>query len=355
MPGMAGMDRQEHPSAAASSYELEFFPSLEALSGLNSPSPLDREADAAARVDTVFGYVTHGFHLFGEYLLTNHESDVERLQLGYELDPETMLWIGRYHQPASAWNFDHHHGQYLQTSISRPAIALWEDEDGLIPQHIVGALLESHRPLGNTHGVQFAAGVGAAPMLDHEGLHPIAVFGSNPGPYRFSADVRLGYLPDYAGTDLLSLLYSHNEFALADPVARSDLRASAMQMDLPGLQFDFSSNKWRFLGAGYYVFLHYSGLGPPHSEHFAAGYVQVERTLGLRWTLYARIEPSSNTEQSLYVRMLPERDDWPFERDLGGVRWDFIRRQALTLEYAFSNTASGHYNELRLQWSAAFP
>jgi hypothetical protein len=35
--------------------------------------------------------------------------------------------------------------RYLQTAISRPAIENWEDEEGLIPQHITGAPVESRR------------------------------------------------------------------------------------------------------------------------------------------------------------------------------------------------------------------
>ena len=54
--------------------------------------------------------------------------------------------FGRFHQPGSAWNNELHHGHYLQTAITRPAIEAWEDEEGLIPQHLVGTLLESRRP-----------------------------------------------------------------------------------------------------------------------------------------------------------------------------------------------------------------
>ena len=62
--------------------------------------------------------------LFGEYLVSSVEHDLERFQIGYELVPDTLIWAGRFHQPASAWNVEHHHGRYLQTSITRPAVEL---------------------------------------------------------------------------------------------------------------------------------------------------------------------------------------------------------------------------------------
>jgi len=36
------------------------------------------------------------------------------------------------------------------------------------------------------------------------------------------------------------------------------------------------------------------------------------------------------------------------------LRWDFVDRQALTLQAARSHTLDGHYTDVRVQWSAAF-
>ena len=109
--------------------------------------------------------------LFGEYLLSDHEGDLERLQLGWQLSDETVLWIGRFHQPTSVWNHDHHHGQYLQTSITRPAIDEWEDLGGVIPQHFTGALLESGRTVFGWK-LRTAVAAGIAPQITAEGLEP---------------------------------------------------------------------------------------------------------------------------------------------------------------------------------------
>jgi hypothetical protein len=41
-------------------------------------------------------------------------------------------------------------------------------------------------------------------------------------------------------------------------------------------------------------------------------------------------------------------------RYVGGVRWDFAHRQALTLQLGSSHTLDGKFDDIRLQWSAAF-
>src|SRR5689334_21814483 len=101
---------------------------------------IDAEKVAA---DILFSLQRNSFKVFGEYLLTNHESDLERFQVGWEPSEGSVVWLGRFHQASSVWNHEHHHGQFLQTSITRPASEEWEDEGGIIPQHFVGPLWES--------------------------------------------------------------------------------------------------------------------------------------------------------------------------------------------------------------------
>ena len=79
---------------------------------------------------------------------TRGDHEFERLQVGWTVSDETTLWLGRFHQPASAWNTSHHHGAFLQTAITRPWIERWEDEGGVLPQHLMGALLEDLQARG---------------------------------------------------------------------------------------------------------------------------------------------------------------------------------------------------------------
>jgi hypothetical protein len=42
------------------------------------------------------------------------------------------------------------------------------------------------------------------------------------------------------------------------------------------------------------------------------------------------------------------------QRNVVGLRWDFVPRQALTVQLSDTNTLDGHFKDIRLQWSAAF-
>src|SRR5580704_5347319 len=177
-----------------SSGEFEVFVAAEAFHGSNHTRSND--ADPWVDADVVFGITQHQFRVFGEYYATPDEHDLER-----------------FHQPASAWNTEHHHGQYLQTDITRPYIERWEDEQGVIPQHITGALFESRQSIGKDGAIQISAGVGAGPALTNGSLDAIDLIGSNPGRHRLSVTGRLAYLPEYVGPSSVGLMFGHDDLA----------------------------------------------------------------------------------------------------------------------------------------------
>ncbi len=91
--------------------------------------------DFTPSADLFYTRTGERFRFLAEYLLTDDEHDLERLQVGWQLSEATRLWLGRFHQSASYWNTEHHHGQFLQTSIYRPAIEEFEDTGSLLPSH----------------------------------------------------------------------------------------------------------------------------------------------------------------------------------------------------------------------------
>src|SRR5262252_557191 len=111
----------EHANHEKPGNELVLFLSAEAHH-IDTPVPLNTlNEDAWFSADIVLALTRDRFRLFGEYLWSTEE---------------------------------HHHGRYLQTSITRPAIERWEDENGIIPQHIAGVLFDSRFPLGDLGGMQ---------------------------------------------------------------------------------------------------------------------------------------------------------------------------------------------------------
>src|SRR5262245_53852710 len=76
------------------------------------------------------------------------ETDVERAQLGYVFSDAATLWAGRFHSPWGYWNTAFHHGQQIQTSITRPQFLEFEDHGGVIPAHTVGLWVTGVMPTG---------------------------------------------------------------------------------------------------------------------------------------------------------------------------------------------------------------
>jgi hypothetical protein len=343
-----------------SSGEFEVFLAAEAFHGTGQTGRSD--ADPWVGADVVFGATEHQFRVFGELYVTTDEVDLERFQMGFEFVPETVLWIGRFHQPASAWNTEHHHGQYLQTAITRPFIERWEDEQGLIPQHITGAFLESRQSIGASSAIQLSAGVGAAPTLTSDELDPIDLIGRNPGKDRLSVTGRVAFLPEYVGASSAGLLFGHDVLNVTSPSAVAALNSNSVDLSVSGAFVDWNEDPWRVIGTDYYVEVTLNQVR--RSESFNTWYLQIERQLPRRFTIFGRVEDSARMQYSRYVALFDDHEgavdhdgdiDVALRRQALGLRWDFTRRQALTLELSHIVSLAQRSNEVRVQWSAVIP
>ena len=346
-----------HPALAQhehSSSEFEVFVAAEGLAGHGQPHP--REDDPWVDADVIFGLTHEQFRVFGEYFITSEEHDLERFQMGYEVVPDTMVWLGRFHQPGSAWDTEHHHGRYLQTAITRPTIENWEDEEGLIPEHITGMLVESRRPLGHESGLEIDGGIGAGPAVAGDQNEPITLVGSNPGKHGLSMTGRLAYLPEYIGNSSAGLLWGHDQLFVRNPVALAKLGSSHATLGIYGAYADWSVEAWRLIGTWYYVDVDLDR--PIPNDNFMTGYLQVERQLPHQLTAFSRIEDSARMQKSRYVALFDDHSsdiDVTLRRQAVGLRWDYARRQALTCELSHAVSLSHGASEVRLQWSAAIP
>jgi len=103
-------------------HEFLFFPSVELFDNTGLEDELFDSAGNIVSANFMYSYSGNRFRFLGEYVLSTEESEIERLAAGWQFGEQTMLWVGRFHQPSKYWTTEHHHGQYLQTSISRPGI-----------------------------------------------------------------------------------------------------------------------------------------------------------------------------------------------------------------------------------------
>ena len=77
---------------------------------------------------------------------TGFNAEVERLIIRYDLNDYFKVSFGRYHTPINYWNTTFHHGQWLQTTASRPEMTQFGGS--FIPVHFVGMLVEGAVPAG---------------------------------------------------------------------------------------------------------------------------------------------------------------------------------------------------------------
>ncbi|HJT87109.1 MAG TPA: hypothetical protein VJ732_04615 [Bryobacteraceae bacterium] len=83
--------------------------------------------------------------------------EVERLILRYDFNDYVKISAGRYHTPINYWNTEFHHGQWLQTTISRPEMVQFGGN--FIPVHFVGTLVEGAAPAGGLN-LNYNVGLG---------------------------------------------------------------------------------------------------------------------------------------------------------------------------------------------------
>lgn len=332
-------------------HELLVFGSAELArtSGVDEDETTVDEEKIAA--DVLFSLQHNAFKVFGEYLLTNHESDLERFQVGWEPSERSVVWLGRFHQASSVWNHEHHHGQFLQTSVTRPASEEWEDEGGIIPQHFVGALWEASWRTGNTYGLHTAFGGGIAPVITDEGLEPFDLLQPNLSRHKVGAQARIAYQPHELQDTGVGLLYAHNEIATRAEGGRFLAQFDHVDQTVLGAYGRYESHDWKLQAAAYHVTTWFDGatIGYQH-QSFLVGYAQVERDLPRGLELFGRYENTARASDSLYLQLFPKFVE---RRATLGARWQFARSHALSLEVSDSDSRTRNYREFRLQWSAA--
>jgi hypothetical protein len=90
-----------------------------------------------------------------------------------------------------------------------------------------------------------------------------------------------------------------------------------------------------------------------------SGYLQAERHLPHRLTVYGRVEDSARMQRSRYVALFNDHSgdiDVTLRARTGGLRWDYAHRQALSAEISRAVSPTDQRGvEWRLQWAAAIP
>lgn len=317
--------------------------------GIETSQLPDPHGEIAA--DFLFTHSQGAARVLVETEISNDDTVIDRIQLGWEMTPNTVLWAGKFHLPVSSWNFGQDHGHYLQTAITVPSVEQWDDDAGLLPQSALGFLLETQQEVGKSAGLQFSLGFGAIPnpkraAADERYWQPF--FSTRHQPSSTSA--RAAFLPDFLGDRSIGVLFARHKPSLKNLSESLRRESDSVVETVYGLFADWHVEKFRLLTTIYYIDLAFAGQTPLPSEHLTAGYMQIERKVPADVTLYARHDNASKSKTSRYVAEFG--DEFAVRRNCIGLRWDFSKSQALSFEAARASTLFRRFSELRLQWSA---
>lgn len=283
-----------------------------------------------------------------ELLLDRDEQEMERLQLGWLVQPATTLWVGRFHSPLGFWNTEHHHGAFMQTTISRPSIIAFEDEGGVLPTHITGLLAEGS--LDRDHGYfNYAFGIGQGPELLsglEAKLEPVNILEFRNGG-RLAASARLSYRP------LGDSVGEFGGFAGYTRIPVVGGTINEVGQTVAGVFYNVETGKLRVVGELFSVTNRLTGPAPTRDADFSAGYLQAEYQAHANWTLFGRLEGTGNAKNNAYLDL---NQEFLNARTVAGARFEVGSRQALKLELSRNERQDdARFNQISLQWSMVYP
>jgi hypothetical protein len=339
-------------SAQAGDSELLFFVSADYLHRSSVADDSIDNSDFTPTIDTLWTFSDGPWRVLGEFFLTDDESELERLQVGYDYHPDSTIWFGRFHQPTSVWNFTYHHGAYLQPSISKPAIENWEDDVGILPAHIAGFMLNSTRTVGKNGSLDYAVSLGLAPEFSDDELAPINIIDPDDGARRPAFGLNISYSPDLVSNTSIGLVAGYSEIESTQTPFASGLARFDIKQSLLGFHFNWENEDWQVLTAAYYVHNETPDERKEAGGWFLSAYAQALLHTSQNTNLYARIERTGNADSAGYLHLFPR---FVSARDVAGFRYDFTRRQAVAVEFSRNELSGDSFTEVRVQWSAAFP
>ena len=339
------------PLLAEGQHDFLFFLSAEVFENTSVDVSGIESSDFIPTADFLYSYSGNRMRVLGEYIWSSTENELERLQVGWQTGQDTMLWLGRFHTPGNYWNTEFHHGQYLQTSISRPGIDEWEDEGGPLVSHITGALFESDLTLRESAGLRVAFGAGLGPVLSGGELRPFDLLDTSSVHDR-AIGFRLAYLPDIIGENQVGILGGLATIPVSPGSTPMVPTLDEIEQYHVGPYLDWRWGALRLISAVFYVENDLKLPGATVNDRFTSGYLQAEYQTSENWTLFGRHEDSDDAADSVYLSLFPEFIE---RRNMLGVRWDFAKRHAFSFEVSETEIQSDNFTQFRLQWSAVLP
>ena len=341
---------------ADSQHDVLVFLSLEEFKLTSATDPTLEGSNTLATADFLYTYNSDRFRFLAEYIWSNSESELERFQGAWEFDDETILWFGRFHAISNYWTTEYHHGQFMQTSISRPGLEEWEDESGPMPSHITGLWLEHEFSVNTQSALNLGLSAGLAPKFEGEQLAPFDLLDPTSG-HGLSVSGRLAYHPDVLSISQIGLTVSNNDIEVVSDSNPNLTDLNTIQQLTYGVFAHWQWKDWRLSTNWMYFDIDMLYTSGEVKDKFLLAYVQVEYDFSEDWTVFGRTEFGDGEDDSHYLQLLPRVIA---HRQMLGLRWNVADSHALTLEIADTSVPAEEnehqsFKELRIQWSAVFP
>lgn len=244
---------------------------------------------------------------------TGFNAEVERSIIRFEQSDYLKFSGGRYHTPINWWNTAFHHGQWLQTTISRPEMTQFGGR--FIPVHFLGGLVEGAFPAGGLN-LNYNVGLG-------NGRGSVISRGGDDGDNNFHRAwlVNLFAKPDRLfGMQVGGSVY-RDKVAVAGGREFREWITSAhvvWQKEDPEIIAEFAN-------------VHHEEIGRPGTFNSQAWYVQAAYRLPWfekLWKPYYRFEYIHIPRGDTVFRGVPN-----LVGSTAGIRYDIAAFAALKLEY----------------------
>ena len=295
-------------------------------------------------VDLFYAGDWQRFRFLGELQLEPRDVNLKRLQIGWRVTPETSLWLGRFLNPSGYWNAELNHGHYMETSVTRPRIIDFEDDEGPMPTHLTGFLLQGTHSRGE-RGWQYELGVASGPRIVNE-LVPVDVL-RGARLNKLALVARLAFRPDVTRDS------QYGVFLARTKIPAEDEDFKEIEQSLAGVYLNEEFDRLRVFGELFRV-SHRVSLGEGTAlPSYWAGYLQTEyKLVPSVWTAFARYEAISSPLGEDYLSLFPRLHRKGYA---AGVRWDIKDNQALKLELFRNTRFDGTRSDgVAIQWSALF-
>jgi hypothetical protein len=282
--------------------------------------------------------------------------DLERLQIGYSFNNNNKVRAGRFHNLIGYWNTAFHHGAQLQTTVGRPFFLEFEDENGVLPTHMVGLWYDGHY---DTSAGRLGAGImfGNGASITGDGTGPAVELNpdsAGDADNDKAVSARVTFHPSAVrglGVGVSGQMGKVNIMTVGGGVANDTIDQTIWAADV-----EYLANNIEFL-AEYYSWNNDSATNN-NSTDSSAYYVQIGYLIMDQFTPYARYESLDAKSDPYFdaVGMTAVGVDRTKSIATFGVRYDINYRSALKAEVRAIDDPDmdGAYNEETVQWSFSF-